>query len=393
MQVITDTPALEALCTRLGNEEFIAVDTEFMRERTFWPKLCLIQVAGAGEAAIIDPLARGMDLSPFFDLLADEGVLKVFHAGRQDIEIFHHLTGRVPRPVFDTQVAAMVCGFGDQVSYGALAEKLAGVKLDKGSRFTDWSRRPLSKRQLQYALADVTHLRRIYQRLREELQRSGREHWLNEELEILTNPQTYAQEVEEAWRRIRFRPREKRQLALLQRLAAWREEQAQQRDIPRRRLLKDEAIVEIASEMPADEQALARLRHLSPGQAKGEMGRAILRIVQEVLALPEAQLPQPERREKAHPQGTQARADILKLALKIVCDREGIAPKLVASAADVERLAAGRHDVPLLKGWRREVFGALALELLEGRRVIGLRDGKPAILALDEEGLVREVQA
>ncbi len=380
MKVITDTDELRDLCSRLAREEYITVDTEFMREHTFWPKLCLIQVAGEEEAAIIDPLARDMDLSPFFDLLADEKVLKVFHAGRQDIEIFHHLTGQVPRPVFDTQIAAMVCGFGDQVGYEALVRKLVGVEIDKGSRFTDWSRRPLSERQLQYALADVTHLRKVYERLREELERTGRMEWLAEELQTLTSPQTYEQNVEQAWRRLKFRPRNRRQLALLKRLAEWREREAQRRDMPRRRVMKDEAIAEIASEMPETERDLKRLRGISEGHAKGATGRAILRLVREVKNLAEHELPAPERRPRPHPEGTQARADILKLALKIVTEQKGIAPKIIASAADLERLAAGDTDVPAMRGWRREVFGELAEALLRGEKVIGLKDGRPAIL-------------
>ena len=382
MQVIETTDALRALTERLSNERFITVDTEFMRERTFWPKLCLIQVAGEKEAAIIDPLAKGIDLQPFFDLLTNEKVLKVFHAGRQDIEIFHHLSGEVPRPVFDTQIAAMVCGFGDQVSYQSLAAKLAGARIDKGSRFTDWSRRPLSRRQLEYALADVTHLRRIYERLARELARNGRESWLKEELAALVDPASYAQDVEEAWKRIRFQPRDGRQLALLRRLAEWREREAQRRDVPRRRVLKDEAIVEIASEMPRSVEELKRLRGLSEGMAKGPQGEAILKIVREVLALPEEALPKPEKRRKPHPEGTQARADILKLALKIVAEREGIAARLIASAADLERIAAGERDVPALAGWRRKVFGELAEALLRGEKVIGIRNGRPEIMAV-----------
>ena len=380
VRVIATSNELAALCRRLADEEYITVDTEFMRERTFWPKLCLIQVAGAQEAAIIDPLAQGIDLSPFFALLADEKVLKVFHAGRQDIEIFHYLTGQVPRPVFDTQIAAMVCGFGDQVSYEALVRRLTGAEIDKGSRFTDWSRRPLSERQLRYALADVTHLREVYERLRARLERSGRMEWLAEELQVLTSPDTYRQDVEQAWRRIRFRPRNRRQLALLRRLAEWREREAQRRDLPRRRVMKDETIAEIASEMPQSRQELQHLRSLSEGHAKGETGRAVLRLVAEVKALPEHALPPPEKRPKPPPEGTQGRADILKLALKIVTEQEGIAPKIIASAADLERIAAGERDVPALHGWRREVFGNLAEALLRGEKVIGLKDGRPAIL-------------
>ena len=380
MKVVETTEELKALASRLAREEFIAMDTEFMRERSFWPRLCLVQVAGEEEAAIIDPLAPGIDLAPLFDLLADERVLKVFHAGRQDIEIFHHLTGRVPRPVFDTQIAAMVCGFGEQVSYEALASKLAGARIDKGSRFTDWARRPLSRRQLEYALADVTHLRQIYRRLKEELERSGREEWLKEELAALVDPATYEQEVEEAWRRVKFRPRDPRQLALLQRLAGWREEEAMRRDLPRRRVLRDEAIAEIASEMPTTREELEHLRNVSPGLARSETGKAILDLVREVGSLPAESLPQPESRPRPHPEGTQARAEILKLALKIVCEREGIAPKLVASARDLERLAAGETDVPAMRGWRRRVFGDVAQALLRGEKVIGLREGRPAIL-------------
>ncbi len=380
MNIVETTRDLRALTSRLAKEEFVTVDTEFMRERTFWPKLCLVQVAGENEVAIIDPLAPGLDLAPLFELMADERVLKVFHAGRQDIEIFHHLTGRIPTPVFDTQIAAMVCGFGDQVGYEALATRLAGARIDKGSRFTDWARRPLSRRQLEYALADVTHLRKVYRRLKEELARSGREDWLKEELAVLTSPETYEQEADEAWRRVRFRPRDPRQLALLQRLAGWREEEAKRRDLPRRRILKDEAIAEIAGEMPASMEELERLRNVSSGMARSEAGRAILRLVREVRELPEADLPRPERRPKPHPEGTQARADILKLALKIVSEREGIAPRLVVSARDLERLAAGETDLPVLRGWRRRVFGELAQALLRGEKVIGVKQGRPAIL-------------
>ncbi len=392
MKVITTTRELKELCDRLAREEYITVDTEFMREHTFWPKLCLIQVAGENEAVIIDPLAKDIDLSPFFDLLVNENVLKVFHAGRQDIEIFHHLTGKVPTPVFDTQIAAMVCGFGDQVGYEALVRKLAGEQIDKGSRFTDWSRRPLSERQLKYALADVTHLRKVYERLREELERSGRAEWLAEELEVLTSPATYEQDVEQAWRRIKFRPRNRRQLALLKRLAEWREREAQRRDMPRRRVMKDEAIAEIASEMPQSERDLKRLRGISEGHARGATGKAILRLVEQVKALPENELPHPEKRPRPHPEGTQARADILKLALKIVTEQQGIAPKIIASAADLERMAAGETDVPALRGWRRRVFGELAEALLRGDKVIGIRDGRPAILELPE-GAARPHQA
>ena len=378
--MVIDTPkALDAFCKRLSKERFVTVDTEFMRERTFWPRLCLIQMAGANEAAVIDPLAEGMDLAPFIELMANESVLKVFHAGRQDIEIIHHLAGIIPRPLFDTQVAAMVCGFGDQVGYEALVNRLAGARIDKGARFTDWSRRPLSEQQLRYALSDVTHLRVIFERLCAMLKTSGREPWLKEEMDLLTDPETYAQRPEDAWKRVKFRPRDARQLAAMQRLAAWREEEAQRRDLPRRRILKDEALVELATQMPETKEDLARLRLFPEGLVNNPAAERILAVIREVRALPEEKLPAMPERRKAPPEGASARADVLKLALKIVCERENLAPRLVASAADIEALAAGRRDLPLLRGWRRQVFGDLALKLLEGKRVIGLRNGKPDI--------------
>ncbi len=386
--LVATTSELEALCARLADEEFITVDTEFMRERTFWPRLCLVQVAGAREAAIIDPLAEEIDLAPFFDLLADERVLKVFHAGKQDIEIFHRLAGRVPAPVFDTQIAAMVCGFGDQASYESLVNRLAGAQIDKSSRFTDWARRPLSARQLQYALSDVTHLRVITEKLRACLRERGREEWLAEELAALVDPRAYEMAPEDAWERLKGRPRNPRQLALFQELAAWRESEAQRRDIPRRRVLKDEAIAEIATEMPLSAQALGRLRSVSEGVARSSSGRAILEIVRRVRDLPESELPLPRARPRPPPEGTQGRADILKLALKIVAEREGIAPRIIASAKEVEQLAAGERDLPMLRGWRRRVFGDLALELLRGERVIGLSDGRPCVMPASDTGSI-----
>ena len=379
MEVISTTEELAAFCDEMRGEEFVTVDTEFMREKTFWPVLCLIQMAGEGRAAIIDPMAKGMDLSPFFDLMADENVLKVFHAGRQDIEIIHHLSGVIPHPLFDTQVAAMVCGFGDQVGYEALVNRLAKAHIDKSSRFTDWSRRPLTDKQLRYALSDVTHLRVIYRKLCDQLKRSGREPWLKEEMDILTSPETYAQHPEEAWKRIKFRPRNARQLAALQELAAWREREAQRRDLPRRRILKDEALTELATQMPETERELARMRTISDNLAKSRSGREILEAIARAKALPKDRLPALPERPRPGPEGASAMADVLKLALKIVSEREHIAPRLIASAKEVERIAAGDRDMPALKGWRREVYGNLALALLRGEKVIAIRDGKPGI--------------
>ncbi|HHN67360.1 MAG TPA: ribonuclease D, partial [Thermopetrobacter sp.] len=307
-------------------------------------------------------------------------VLKVFHAGRQDIEIFHHLAAVIPHPLFDTQIAAMVCGFGDQVGYEQLVNRLAKASIDKSSRFTDWARRPLTEQQLSYAIADVTHLRVIFEKLCGMIRRSGREPWLKEEMDILASPATYAQHPEDAWKRLKARLRKPRQLAALRALAAWREREAQARDMPRRRVLKDEALIELATQLPADERQLAALRSISPGQARSATGRALLKVIAEVQALPEDALPQPARGKPQPPEGAGAKADILKLALKIVSERERIAPKLIAPAADLERIAAGETDVPALQGWRRAVFGDLAQKLLAGQMVIGIQDGKPAIM-------------
>ncbi len=379
MQVITSSDELAAFRERMRGEEFITVDTEFMREKTFWPILCLIQVAGGREEAIIDPLAGGIDLGPFFDLMNDESVLKVFHAARQDVEIIHHLSGKIPHPLFDTQVAAMVCGFGDQVGYEALVNRLANARIDKSSRFTDWARRPLTDKQLKYALSDVTHLRVIYEKLRDRLRQSGREEWLKEEMDILTSPETYRQHPEDAWKRVKFRPRNSRQIAALRELAAWREREAQRRDMPRRRVLRDEALTELATQMPKDVTELARMRTISRGQANSATGKALLEAIARAAALPDDELPPMPKRPRPGPEGASSMADILKLALKIVCDRQNIAPRLVASAREVERMAAGERDIPALRGWRREVFGNLALAILRGEKVIAIKDGKPGI--------------
>ena len=385
VEVIDTASELRRFCEELAEEDFVTVDTEFMREKTFWPRLCLIQLAGSRRAAVVDPLAEGMDLAPFFELMANDKVLKVFHAGRQDIEIIHHLAGIIPHPVFDTQIAAMVCGFGDQVGYESLVNRLAGRQIDKTSRFTDWSRRPLSPEQLAYALSDVTHLRVIYEKLKAELEASGRAEWLKEEMEALVDPATYAQHPEDAWKRVKFRPRNRRQLLALMELAAWREREAQRRDVPRRRILKDEALAELASQLPQTPEELAGMRLVPEGVARGPAGRAILEIIRRVLAVPEEALPELPSRKAPLPEGTGPKADILKLALKIVCENERIAPKLIASAQDLEQIAAGARDLPALKGWRRRVFGEQALKLLAGEAVIGLKEGRAAILPAGTE--------
>ena len=367
MPMITDTRALAEFCGRLGACDYVTIDTEFMREKTYWPILCLVQVAGPDEARIIDALADGIDLSPLFDLLADENVLKVFHAARQDLEIFHHLSGRLPVPVFDTQVAAMVCGFGDSVGYEALVMKLAGAKIDKGSRFTDWTLRPLSGRQLDYALDDVIHLRPAYEKLARKLHGNGRESWLEEEMAVLTRPATYLGEPREAFRRIKTRSADGKVLAVLREVAAWREAEAQRRDVPRNRVLRDEALVEIAHHSPATAKELSRTRGLGAKLANGTYGERILDAVKKGLAQPREDRPEPKVQARL-PRGLGPVVDLLKVLLKMKSEDSHVATKLLASAADIELIATfgEKADVKALKGWRREVFGDDALRLRAG---------------------------
>jgi ribonuclease D len=367
MTLIAENDALGAFCRRQRQAEFVAIDTEFMRDRTYWPQLCLVQIAGPDEAAAIDVLAPGLDLAPLIMLLADAKVTKVFHAARQDVEIFFHLTGQIPVPLVDTQVAAMVCGFGDAVSYENLAGKLAGARIDKSSRFTDWAHRPLTDRQLQYALSDVTHLRLAYEQLRRRIDKTGRGEWVGEEMAVLTDPATYRLEPREAWRRIKFRTDKPRALAVLREVAAWREEEAQRRDLPRNRILKDETLCEIAAHAPGDVEHLARCRGLSRAIAENKQGQAILAAVKRGLELPAAQCPVPPPRRDL-PAGLGPVVELLRVLLKMRCEDHDVAQKLVASADDLELIAADdTADVPALSGWRYEIFGADALALKHGR--------------------------
>lgn len=367
MVLISDSNALAAFVGRQAGAEFVTLDTEFMRDRTFWPVLCLVQVAGPNEAAAIDALAPGLDFAPLYELLADHKILKVFHAARQDIEIFFHRTGRIPAPIVDTQVAAMVCGFGDAVSYETLAGKLAGARIDKSSRFTDWSHRPLTERQLQYALSDVTHLRQTYEKLRRRIEKSGRADWVKEEMAVLTDPAIYRIEPREAWRRIKVRSDKPRFLAILREVAAWREEEAQRRDLPRNRVLKDESLIEISAHAPTTVEELARSRGLGRGFAEGRQGETLLAAIRRGLALKESECPRPTPRPDLPP-GLGPIVDLLRVLLKMRCEAHEVASKLVANAGDLERIAADdKAQVPALTGWRRELFGADALALKHGR--------------------------
>ncbi|MDX1541055.1 MAG: ribonuclease D [Geminicoccaceae bacterium] len=377
MTLLTTTDEIASLCDELAGEPYVAIDTEFMRDRTYYPKLCLVQLAGRERPVAIDPLAPGVSLEPLIRLLDDPTVVKVFHAARQDIEIFYRLTGRVPAPLFDTQLAAMVLGFGEEVGYESLVQQVAKARVDKSSRFTDWSRRPLSSQQLDYALSDVIHLRVVYERLNRRLTESGRASWLDEELAGLTDPEAYEQAPEAAWKRIKVRSREPRFLAIVQALAAWREREAQRRDLPRARVLRDDILLEVAANRPASATAVNNLRRVSVDQASA---RGISSAVEGALALPDDQLPRPAPPPKL-PRGIGPLVDLLRTLLKFSCERHEVAQRLVANTDDLEQIAAfDEPDVPALKGWRRQVFGEAALALKRGEIAFLVERGKVRIV-------------
>jgi ribonuclease D len=380
--MIQDSAALAALCASLAQEAYVTVDTEFIRDKTYWPQLCLVQVAGTSVAAAIDPLAEGIDLTPLFELMANPAILKVFHAARQDLEIFYNLTGTVPTPLWDSQVAAMVCGFGESASYETLAGKLANARIDKSSRFTDWSQRPLTEKQLSYALSDVTHLRVIYDKLAKRIEKAGRESWVQEEMAILTDPKTYQLDPETAWQRLRPRTGNRRFLAILKELAAWREAEAQRKNIPRQRLLKDEALLEAAANAPRSLADLGRMRALSKGMTEGSVGQAILAAVERGTAIPEADCPTlPEKPDVSG--GRAALIELLKVLLKAKCDSNDVAQKLVANSADIETLAMeDTPDIHALTGWRREVFGEDALALKRGEVALTVKGDSIRLIRL-----------
>ena len=380
IHTITTTDDLANHCARWAKETYITVDTEFLRETTYYPKLCLIQVAGAQEAALIDPLADGLGLEPFFALMADTNVLKVFHAAKQDFEILVMLCGAVPQPIIDTQIAAMVCGFGDQVGYEAIARKLAGATIDKSSQFTDWSRRPLTHKQQAYAISDVTHLRTVYEKLQEQLAQTGRTDWMKSELASLTDPATYRVDPEQSWRRVKARIQNKKQQAVLMSVAAWREREAQNKNVPRGRVLKDEAIAEIAIQMPRTPQDVNELRLVSRGAGNSAMGTAILKAVQDGLNRDPNTIPDKAKFDEMS-SAALAASEILKLALKIVCEMHGLAPKLIASSADIEALAMDdAADIAAMQGWQFELFGKVALDIKHGKACITMEKGKAVIL-------------
>ena len=385
MKLLHDTDSLRQLCERLSSEPFITIDTEFLRETTFWPQLCLVQVAGADEFALIDPLAEGLDLSPLFELLADASTLKVFHAGRQDIEIFHYLTGAIPQSVFDTQIAAMVCGFGDQVGYDQIVRQTVGASIDKSNRFTDWSRRPLNDAQLAYAAADVTHLRGVYQYLSGILDSKDRTSWVAEEMATLLDPATYSVSPDDAWQRLKLRARKPIEFAALKAVAKWREEVAQARDVPRRRILKDDAIYELAQQRPLSLDALGKLRAVPRGFEKQPFARGLVEALQGVSALPIDALPKLPK-SKRNPESAPAIAELLKVALKLVAEREGVAPRIIANADELDVIAIhGDVDVKAMKGWRRDLFGEMALKIRSGEMALGVRGKRAVLVPMQDE--------
>lgn len=378
MNLITTTAALADICTRLAQHPFVTVDTEFLRETTYYPKLCLIQLASPDEAVLVDPLSPDLDLMPFFGLMANEAVVKVFHAARQDLEIVWMLGRMLPTPLFDTQVAAMVCGYGDSVGYEQLANDLAKARIDKSSRFTDWSRRPLNEAQLIYAEADVTHLRDIYLALKADLEASGREAWVAEEMAVLNSPGTYEVKPENAWLRLKGRIRKPKELALLIELAGWREREAQARDVPRQRVLKDDALMDIVQRAPRSVEALAELRSVPNGFERSRSGAEVLAAIERGLALDPKTLPRLERERGRG--GNGAVLDLLKVLLKAVADAERVAPKIIASSDDLEAIASDDEaDIPALKGWRRDVFGEKALALKSGELGLRIVRGRVAV--------------
>lgn len=376
--LLTDNQDIADICARFAKADFVAVDTEFMRENTYWPILCLIQISDGKEAAAIDPLVEGVNLDPLLDLLVDnEEVLKVFHAGGQDVEIIHNMTGKTPHPIFDTQIAAMALGPSEQIGYANLIDSWLGIALDKGARFTDWSRRPLNDRQLKYAIGDVTHLSEIFPLMLAKLKESNRGMWINSEMEKLADPSNYVNDPEQAWKRVKSQGRNLETLGRLKALAAWREREAQSKDLPRGRIVRDETLADIAAHPPKSQSKLGQVRGLSNGWKNNDIGERLMEALEESQPLSRDELPQKNGRRPKNGKESALVADLLKLLLKIRSAELNVASRLLARADDLERIVAGeRADVPLLEGWRYEQFGRDALDLIEGRVSFTVKDGK-----------------
>ena len=383
--LITTTEALSDLCERLAKSDFVAVDTEFMRENTYWPELCLVQIANTEEAAAIDPMAQGIDLTPLLDLMCEnEDVLKIFHAGSQDVEIIVNLTGKTPHPIFDTQIAMMAISQSEQIGYANLVETWIGLTIDKGARFTDWSRRPLSERQIEYAIGDVTHLAGIFPRILKKLIKTGRGGWLDAEMEKLADPSNYITDPGQAWKRIRQSGRNPQVLGRMKALAAWREAEAQHKNIPRGRIMRDETLADVASHPPKSQADLAKVRGLSPAWKDNDIGKRLMKVLADAEPLPKSEMP--EKIKQGAPLGREGAlvADLLKLLLKIRAREIDVAPRLLTRADEMEALAAGARDLPVLQGWRYEVFGKDALDLVEGKLAFAVERGKLKMTHIDD---------
>ncbi|MEW4466522.1 ribonuclease D [Parasphingorhabdus sp. JC815] len=376
--LLTDNQDIADICERFSTAEFVAVDTEFMRENTYWPILCLIQISDGKEAAAIDPLAKGVDLQPLLDLLVDnENVLKIFHAGGQDVEIIHNMTGKTPHPIFDTQVAAMALGPSEQIGYANLVNSWLGITLDKGARFTDWSRRPLNDRQIEYAIGDVTHLASIFSNMLEKLIETGRGMWINAEMEKLADPDNYVNDPEESWRRVKFQSRNPEALGRLKALAAWRENEAQTKDMPRGRIMRDETLADIAAHPPKDQAKLSQVRGLSSSWKNNDIGERLMNALANAKPLSKDEMPDRSGRRAKFSKENALVVDLLKLLLKIRSSEMNVASRLLARADDLERIVAGeREGIGLLEGWRYEEFGRDAIDLIEGRMSFTVKDGK-----------------
>jgi ribonuclease D len=375
MDLISTTDDLAEACSRMAAQPFVTVDTEFLRETTYYPLLCVAQMASPAEAIVIDALATGLDLTPFFALMANESVVKVFHAARQDIEIVWNMAKTIPHPIVDTQVAAMVLGYGDSISYDQLVQRITGDALDKSHRFTDWTRRPLTDAQIAYAVSDVTHLRDVYLKLAADLEKRGRSNWVEAEMEVLTSPDTYRADPERAWERLKNRVRKPKELAVLMEVAAWREREAQTRDVPRGRVIKDEVLVDITVQAPTTIERLGQLRSLPKGFERSRWGDQIVDAVKRGLERDPKSLPRLERFKPA-PNGA-ATVELLKVLLRMTSERHGVAAKIIATVEDLDRIAANDEaDVPALKGWRRELFGDKALALKQGRLALAVDKGR-----------------
>lgn len=383
-RIVSSTADLAQLCDLLKREPFVTIDTEFVREKTYWPELCLVQLGGTRDVAVVDTLAPGIDLAPLATLLDDAACIKVFHAARQDLEIFLHLFDRLPQSIFDTQIAAMVAGYGDQIGYDALVNAVTGGTIDKTHRFSDWSARPLSAAQIAYAAADVTHLRTVYVSLRAELEKQDRLHWADAEQAILTDPATFRPDPRRMWERLKARTNNRRMLAVLREVAAWREMEAQRLDLPRQRLVRDESLLEIAAVQPATPDALARVRGVTRGFADGASGEGLLAAIRVALALPDGELPRPPRK----PDGAKPSAALvamLRVLLATKCEQNRVAPKLVATGEDLDKLALGETDLDVLQGWRKAVFGDDALALLRGELSMSVADRNVRLVRVEKD--------